>query len=188
VLKLETVYGSGYGQKQSHLLAGNIASLLAAIIIAYLLITVYYNGYQILFTAPYAYFMALLVVIGVLARHSYLKVATSASEALRRIAPLVISLAAIGVVTGLFNSLLGGALIVVSYILEFFIALPLARDLASVSSIASRLFISGIIVFSASLPFIVFTSIAAVTALIGDAIKTLGLALLIIKSLAGSHY
>ena len=161
---------------------GNVVSLVAALLIGYLLVVVYGLGFEALFVRPLVYVLGLLVVLGVVARHAYMGMARASLMAFRRVAPVVIVLAALGVVVGgVYSPLVGGGLIVLSYLLETLVAVPLSRDLAEISLLGSRLFIYGIVLFGASLPFIIAVREAALVALLGDSIKALGLILILVN-------
>ncbi len=165
------------------MLYGNLVSIIAALIIAYLLLIVYRYGFEILFRDGYFMLMIVLVALGVLARYFYMDAVGHAERAFRDIAPWVILLAFAGVLLGYRYPLYGGGLIVLSYFLEVPVAYALFRELRSISIVGALLFLAGIIIFGVSLPFTVFAREIAIVPLLGDIIKTLGLLLLVSKIL-----
>ena len=165
------------------MLYGNLVSITAALIIAYLLLVVYRYGFEILFRDGYFMLMIALVALGVLARYFYIDAVEQTERAFRDIAPWVILLAFAGVLLGYKYPLYGGGLIVLSYFLEVPVAYALFKEFQSISMVGALLFLAGIIVFGASLPFTVFAKEIAIVPLLGDIIKTLGLLLLVSKIL-----
>ncbi len=165
---------------------GTLASIVAAIIIAWLLYQAYEYGYQVLFQGVRLAGMIALLAIGVAAGYSYKKVGGELGERVSRYAPIVLGLAGIGVMVGVLGyPLIGGGLIVVSYFLEASIGLPLYKYSTRYSQLGAKLFIAGVLFYSVTLPLIVVDSRAALLPLIGDIVKTVGLVILASKAAGG---
>ncbi len=171
------------GKQDKGMLYGNLVSITAALIIAYLLLIVYRYGFEMLFRNGYFMLMIVLVALGVLARYFYMDAVEHAERVFKDIAPWVLLLAFTGVLLGYKYPLYGGSLIVLSYFLELPVAYALFREFQSISIIGASLFLAGIIVFGVSLPLTVYTREIAIAPLLGDIIKTLGLLLLVSRIL-----
>ncbi|BEP18539.1 hypothetical protein PYJP_18910 [Pyrofollis japonicus] len=161
---------------------GNIASIVAAIIIAILLTDIYGYGYTILFRGKALVLAVTLIIIGIVAGGSYAKSATIASKYMRRFAPIVLLLAILGVGLGTaVNETLGATFLIAAYFNEIMLAYPLYRELKSYENTGAMLFISGVSLFTLTLPLVLLTKRAAVVPLIGDIVKTIGLIILLAK-------
>ncbi len=164
--------------------SGTLVSLVAALAIAGLLVEAAVRGYEALFQGASLYAMTLLLALGVAAACSYSRVPGLESR-VSAASPLVLGLAAAGVVAGAAGDpLVGGGLVVAAYFAEAAIGLPLARAFSRVDPLGARLFLAGISAFTLTLPLIVVEPRAAVLPLAADLVKTAGLVILLARRTA----
>ncbi|MCE4600117.1 MAG: hypothetical protein F7C38_00930 [Desulfurococcales archaeon] len=148
----------------------------------YVLVVVYGHGVEVAFSPPTIYIMATLVVTGLFALWGYWSYASVARWHMRRLSPIALALGAIAVVVGGFiDPLVGGALIVIAYLVELAVGLKLYHDFKRESRIGAGLFLAGVAVFMLFLPFAVLFRGAALVSLVGDVVKVIGLFIILIN-------
>ena len=167
---------------------GTIASIVAGFLIMYVLVVVYRHGVEAAFSPPSIYIMAALVVTGLFALWGYWSYASVARWHMRRLSPIALVLGATAVVVGGFiDPLVGGALVVVAYLVELSVGLKLYHDFKRESRIGAGLFLAGVVVFMLFLPFAVLFGVAALVSLVGDIVKVIGLFIILINMIKGGE-
>lgn len=155
---------------------GTVASIVAALLILYVLIHIYNKGLDSVFSTPTMYVMAGLIVSGVFALIGYWHYTLEAKWRMRNLSPIALTIGALGVVLGyLYGPMLGGSLIVLAYVIELFVGIRLYEDFKSTSPTGARLFLIGVVVFMVFLPVILVAQEAALVSAIGDIVKIAGL-------------
>ncbi len=155
---------------------GTVASIIAALLILYVLINIYNRGLDNIFSTPTIYVMAGLIVSGVFALIGYWHYTLEARWRMRNLSPIALTIGALGVVLGyLYGPMLGGSLIVLAYVIELFVGIRLYEDFKSTSPMGARLFLIGVVVFMVFLPVILVAQVAALVSAIGDIVKIAGL-------------
>jgi hypothetical protein len=122
---------------------GTVASIVVAILIAYILIVIGLNGVPNAFQQPALSVMIALLISGLGALYGYIYYAEESYKYMRTLSPLALALAGIGVVSGIYNWLIGGVFIVVAYIIEYIVGYHLAKDFAKDSPIGAKTFLVG---------------------------------------------
>lgn len=155
---------------------GTVASIVAAILILYVLVEIYYSGIDSIFEPPVVYAMIALIASGVFALIGYWYYTVEAAWHMRHLSPVALLLGALGVAAGYYyGPVLGGSLIVLAYIVELFVGVKLYRDFLRESRMGALLFLVGVVVFMVFLPVILVAPAASLVSAAGDAVKTLGL-------------
>jgi len=155
---------------------GTVASIVAALLILYVLIDIYNNGLDSIFKAPTVYIMTGLIVSGVFALIGYWHYTLEARWRMQNLSPIALAIGTLGVVLGyLYGPMIGGSLIILAYIIELFVGIRLYEDFKSTSPMGAKLFLIGVVVFMLFLPVILVVKEAALVSAIGDTVKIAGL-------------
>ncbi len=166
---------------------GTWASIIAGLLIIYVLWVVYAEGVEAAFEPPALYAMAGLVLSGVFALLGYVYYAVSASWHMKTLSPIALGLGALAVITGYkLGAMAGGGLIVAAYLVEFLVGYRLYLDFERDVGSPATLFLAGVAVFMGGLPFILLWRPAALLSLVGDAVKVVGLTLILARLYSGS--
>lgn len=171
-------------------IVGTWASIIAGLIIILVLWRVYSEGIEAAFRPPTVYAMASLVLVGFFALVGYVYYAVSALRHMRTLSPIALALGAAAVVSGYtISAMVGGGLVVAAYLVEFLVGYKLYRDFErDAGRAAGLLFLAGVSVFMGGLPFILLWRPMALVSLAGDAVKVVGLTLVLAKLYSGlSH-
>ncbi len=158
---------------------GTLASIIAAILIAYILAVIGLDGVEAAFQQPALSIMILLLLSGLTALYGYIYYTEESYKYMRFLSPLALALAGAGVAVGVYDWLAGGALIVLGYIVEFIVGYHLAKDFARDSPEGAKFFLIGVSVYMLGLPFIILSKYAAFVSLAGDLVKLYGLILVL---------
>ncbi len=165
---------------------GTWASIVAGLLIIYVLWIVYSKGVEAAFEPPSLYAMAGLVVSGIFALLGYVYYAITASWHMRTLSPIALGLGALAVIAGYkLGAIAGGSLIVAAYLVEFLVGYRLYLDFKRDAGSPATLFLAGVAVFMGGLPFILLWRPAALLSLVGDAVKVVGLTLILAKLYSG---
>ncbi len=163
-------------------LLGTSASIVAGLLIIWVLWIIYVRGVASAFEAPTVYVMACLVALGPVALAGYSAYARRAYWHMTRISPIAIVLGALAVALGhSYSYLVGGGLIVAAYVIELVVGVKLYEDLREHTRLGAALFIAGVTVFMLSLPAVIALRQAALVSIAGDAVKIIGLALILVR-------
>ena len=156
-------------------------SVVAAVIIEYLLYRVYMGGALEAFSPPASFLFVPLVFIAFLVYRSLLVFARNARWAVSRILPLGIAGAFIAFIFTLAESTrpLAMYLIALVYYVELVVGLKLFRDIEPVSRIGSLLFVGGMALFILLLPVAIIRQEAVLAPMAFNLIKTGGLMVLV---------
>lgn len=160
-------------------LVGTWASIVAGLLIVYVLAQVYRGGVEAAFRPPTVYAMAALVATGLFALWGYLAYAEEAAWHMRRLSPIALALGAAGVAAGLTaGPTAGGGLIVAAYLVELTVGARLYRDFQRETRLGAALFLAGVLVFMLFLPLAIAWRWAALVSMAGDIVKVAGLLLI----------
>ncbi|MET1128565.1 MAG: hypothetical protein ABWW70_04540 [Thermoproteota archaeon] len=161
---------------------GTWASIIAGLIIIYVLWAVYAGGVEAAFRPPTLYAMAGLILSGIFALLGYIYYAVSASWHMRRLSPIALGLGALAVVAGYKAGVtVGGGLVVAAYLVEFLVGYKLYLDFKRDAGSLATFFLAGVVVFMGGLPFILLWRPFALVSLVGDAVKVVGLTLILAR-------
>ncbi len=164
---------------------GTSFSIIASILIAHVLYEVYTGSIGAAFQPPALYSMIALILVGIGALYGYLGYSEISLWHMKHLSPIALILGAVSIVVGVkVGPKEGGALIVLTYIVELSVAWNLAKDYSKESKIGSTLFIAGVTIFLVSLPFVIINKAIALVPLVGDIIKLAGL-LLVLQGITG---
>lgn len=157
-------------------IVGTWASIVAGLLIVYVLWVVYDGGVAAAFRPPALYAMAGLVAAGFAALAGYVRYAVEAAWHMRNLSPLALALGAGAVVAGVkAGPMAGGALVVAAYMVEIMVGARLYRDFLRETRLGATLFLVGVLVFMGALPLILVDRVFALVSLAGDAVKVAGL-------------
>ncbi len=157
-------------------LLGTWASIVAGLLIVYVLWVVYSGGVAAAFRPPALYAMAGLVAVGFAALIGYTRYAIEASWHMRNLSPLALALGAGAVAAGVtVGPLAGGTLVVAAYAVEIMVGARLYRDFLRETRLGAVLFLAGVLVFMGALPLILVDRAFALVSLAGDVVKVMGL-------------
>ncbi|MCE4624339.1 MAG: hypothetical protein F7C35_00535 [Desulfurococcales archaeon] len=154
---------------------GTVASSIASILIAIVLIIVYYDGIEAAFKPPGLYLLVALIIVGLVALYGYLGFSKVSYWHMKNISPIALVLGSLAIAVGYFRPVEGGALIFLAYVVEFFVGSKLYIDYKEVHPTGALLFVMGVTIFIVSLPIIILNQSVALVALVGDIIKLAGL-------------
>jgi len=162
------------------------ASIAAAFIIEFLLVIVYLRGAVAAFTPPASLLFIPLVAIAYMVYRWLLAFAVNARRAAQTLLPPGIAGAFIAFLMTLFEVTRQPAMFLIAtvYLAELGVGLKLYRDIEPISRAGALLFIGGMTLFITTLPLAIFNNQAAAAPLLFNAVKTLGLALLLKNSLS----
>ena len=161
------------------------SSVVAAFIIELLLALVYFRGVYYVFSPPTSILFIPLVAIAYMVYRRLLVFSVNAKWIASRLLPPGITGAGIAFLLTLNDTTRQASpfLIAIVYLAELAVGVKLYRDLEPLSPIGARLFIGGMALFILTLPLAIFDPRAALGPLIFNAIKTLGLTILLKASL-----
>lgn len=160
---------------------GTVASSIASILIAIVLIIVYYDGLESAFKPPSLYILVVLIVVGLAALYGYLGFSRVSYRHMKNISPIALLLGSLAIAVGYFRPVEGGALIFIAYVAEFFVGSKLYVDYKEVHLTGALIFVLGVTIFIISLPITILNQSAALVALVGDIIKLAGLLMVLGK-------
>lgn len=161
------------------------ASIVAAVIIEYLLYVVYTSGVYAAFSPPTS---LLFIPLVALAYHVYRNLLVFADHARRATATLLppgIAGASVAflLTLGQPTRFLAPYTIALVYLAELAVGIKLYRDLEPLTRLGSMLFVGGMALFIGTLPLAIFEPRAAALPMFFNVVKTIGLALLLYKAI-----
>jgi len=170
--------------KSITLLTGTILSLVAAVIIQALIYPITMGLDPImLYTPPYAYYLAALVIIGLAVYKLYSDSTEEARWHMKNVSPVALLLATASLATGVAGREIALLFIPLAYFVEEIVGLKLAKDFTRYSKMGSLAFQLGMSVFVLSLPLIILDNRAGYVAMVGNSVKMLGLAVIAVAIL-----
>jgi len=161
-----------------------LLSIIAALIIEYLIYKVYAGGWQEAFTPPTSGLFIPLVAIAYLVYTRLRVFAENARWPVERLLPPGIAGAALAFILTLSPAtrLASAVLVSLVYYVELAVGVKLYKDLKSLSWVGALLFVAGMAAFILTLPLSILDSRLALVPLAANATKTLGLAVLLVSS------
>ncbi|MCE4611886.1 MAG: hypothetical protein F7B17_07950 [Desulfurococcales archaeon] len=161
------------------------ASIAAAVIIELLLALVYFRGVSYVFSPPASLLFIPLIAIAYIVYRRLLAFTVNARRAASRLLPPGIAGAGIAFLLTLSDATRQAApfLIAIVYLAELGVGVKLYRDLEPLSATGTKLFIGGMALFIITLPLAIFEPRAALGPLAFNAVKTLGLLILLKTSI-----
>ncbi len=163
------------------------ASIVAAVIIEYLLVKVYVDGLYAAFTPPTSLLFLPLIALAYLVYRRLLAFARNAERVARALLPPGIAGAFIAFVLTLSDATrpLAPPLIAIVYLAELAVGVKLYRDIEAMSKAGASLFVAGMALFIITLPTAILDHRAALAPIVFNAVKTAGLALLLYSTMRG---
>ena len=161
------------------------ASIAAAFIIELLLILVYFRGVYYVFSPPASLLFIPLIIIAYIVYRKLLVFTVNARWAASRLLPPGIGGACIAFLLTLSDAARQASpfLIAAVYLVELAVGVKLYRDLEPLSPTGTRLFVGGMALFILTLPLAIFEPRAALGPLVFNAVKTIGLLILLNTSM-----
>jgi len=165
-------------------------SIIAAFIIEYLLYTVYRWGTLAAFTPPTSLLFIPLIALAAAVYQGLKVFAVNARWAVERVLPAGIAGAALAFLMTLTPDLRSLSMYLISlvYLAELAVGVKLYRDIEGLSRPGAALFIGGMTLFILTLPLSIYAREAALLPMTFNAVKTLGLALLLAAALRNPHW
>lgn len=160
-------------------------SIVAAFVIEYLLYTVYRGGAIAAFTPPTSLLFLPLVAIATAVWRGLRVFAVNARWAVERVLPAGIAGAFLAFLMTLEPGLREPSMYLISlvYLAELFVGVKLYRDIEGLSRPGAALFVGGMALFILTLPLSIYIRQAALLPMAFNAVKTLGLAILLAAAL-----